>query len=34
MSLDPVGAEPLAWAKADVMNKGEDSGGAPGRARI
>jgi hypothetical protein len=34
MSVDPVGAEPLASAKAGVMNKGEDSGGAPGRARI
>jgi hypothetical protein len=34
MSLDPVGAEPLAWAKAGVMNKGEDSVGAPARARI
>jgi hypothetical protein len=34
MSVDPVEDEPLAWAKAGVMNKGEGSGGAPARARI
>src|SRR5208282_2531918 len=33
MSVDPVEDEPLAWAKAGVMNKGEDSSGAPARAR-
>jgi len=31
MSDDPNGDAPLTWAKADVMNKGGSSGGAPKR---